>query len=133
MYSKYKKKNKVSKVKTYFDSRIKEKEIKTVYTTAFDKITKGRTSIGKYDNYKITKIIDNKNIDHIVYDNELVRLNFGYSLTWKWIYLNTSSAVKMDMNRYSSVVLKYDGKSFKIYDIIDKGLFNYANQYTRDF
>lgn len=133
MFTQYTKKSKISKVKKYFDSKFKDADIKKVYTTAFDKITKGKTAIGKYEKYNISKIIDNPNQKNIVIDNEFVTLNFGYTLKWRWKYLNANSAVNMSMNRYSSIKLRYDGQKFMIYDIIDNGLFNYANQYTRDF
>ena len=94
---------------------------------------KGRTSIGEYNNYKITKIIDNKEEPNMVISDELVKINFGYVLTWRWKYIGANSAVKMSMNRYSSVTLKVKDDSFVIHNVEDSGLFNYASQYTRDF
>ena len=133
MYNNYKKKKKVSTIKKYFDSKFTTKDLNKIYKTAFKKITKGRTQIGEYNSYKITKMIDNPEEDNVVKSNEYIRISFGYTLNWKWKYLLGDSAVKMSMNRYSSVVLKYDGQNFKFYDIIDNHLFDYANQYTRDF
>ena len=49
------------------------------------------------------------------------------------IYISANSAVKMSMNRYSSIILRYDGENFKIHKIVDPGLFDYVSQYTRDF
>ena len=133
MYINYKSKKKVSTVKKYFDSKFKTKDINKIYKTAFNKITKGRTQIGEYNNYKISKIIDRPGVENVVKSNEFIVLNFGYTLNWKWKFLKGDSSVKMTMNRYSSICLKYDGKNFVIYDIIDNGLFNIANQYIRDF
>lgn len=132
MYTQYTKNSKVSKIRKYFDSRISDSDIKKVYTKAFDKISKGKTSIGKYDKYSMSKVVDGKK-ESKIHDNEFVTINFGYTLKWRWKFLNADSAVNMSMNRYSSIKLKYDGQKFTIYDIIDEGLFNYANQYTRDF
>ena len=94
---------------------------------------KGRTNIGEYNNYSLTKIIDNKDDPNMVLSDELIKLNFGYTLKWRWKYRGANSAVRMSMNRYSSVTLKVVGDSFLIHDVEDSGLFNYASQYTRDF
>ena len=133
MYSEYNKGSKMSEVKKYFDEDVMDSEIKLYYKTGFDKMKKGRTNIGEYNNYKFTKIIDNKNDPNMVLSDELIKLNFGYTLTWRWKYRGANSAVRMSMNRYSSVTLKVKDESFVIHDIEDSGLFNYASQYTRDF
>lgn len=133
MYSEYTKGSKMSVVKKYFDEDVMDSEIKLYYKTGFDKMKKGRTNIGEYNNYSLTKIIDNKDDPNMVLSDELIKLNFGYTLKWRWKYRGANSAVRMSMNRYSSVTLKVVGDSFLIHDVEDSGLFNYASQYTRDF
>jgi len=133
MYKNFKNKKNVSTVKKYFSDEFTTSDINKVYKTSFNKITKGLTSIGEFNNYSISKIIDNKNEKSIINSDEFITVNFGYTLNWRWKYISANSAVKMSMNRYSSIMLKVDGDSFKIYDIIDIGLFNYADRYTRDF
>ncbi len=133
LYTEYKNKSNVSKVKIYFDDNMSDEDINKIYKTAFDKITKGRTDIGEFNNYSITSIINNKNEKNYVVTDEIITLNFGYSLSWRWKYVKANSAVNMSMNRYSSIMLKYKDDEFKIYKVIDNGLFDYASQYTRDF
>ena len=133
MYSEYTKGSKIDSVKKYFDEEVMDSEIKLYYKTGFDKMKKGRTNIGEYNKYKITKIIDNKNEPSLVISDDLITLNFGYVLKWRWKYYRFDSAVRMYMNRYSSITLKVKDDSFLIYNVDDGGLFNYSSQYTRDF
>ena len=133
MYKNYRNKKNVSTVKKYFYDEFTTSDINKIYKTSFKKITKGLTSIGEFNNYNISNIVDNKKEKSYIESDEIITVNFGYTLKWRWKYINADSAVKMSMNRYSSIMLKYDGQKFAIYDIIDNGLFNYANQYTRDF
>ena len=133
LYTEYKKKSNVSKVKGYFDESFTESDINKIYKTAFDKITKGRTDIGEFNSYNITAIRDSEKEKSLVLNDELIKVGFGYSLSWKWKYISANSAVKMSMNRYSSIILRYDGENFKIHKIVDPGLFDYVSQYTRDF
>ena len=133
IYTEYKNKSKVDKIKGFFDENVSSDEIDKIYNTSMKKITKGRTEIGEFNSYNITSIVDSKKESSKVITDELLTINFGYSLSWKWKYINANSAVKMSMNRYSSIMLKYDGENFKIYKVIDPGLFDYVSQYTRDF
>jgi len=125
--------SKIDSVKKYFDEEVMDSEIKLYYKTGFDKMKKGRTNIGEYNKYKITKIIDNKNEPSLVISDDLITLNFGYVLKWRWKYYRFDSAVRMYMNRYSSITLKVKDDSFLIYNVDDGGFFNYSSQYTRDF
>ena len=133
MYNSYYNKENVSNVMKFFDKKYEENDVKEYYTKSFNKISTGLTSIGKYQNYKISSIIDKPVDPCVVVTDELIKVNFGYTLKWKWKYSGANSSVKMSMNRYSSIVLKVMGDSFVIYDVSDSGLFNYTSQYTRDF
>ncbi len=133
MYTGYSKKDDISNYMKYFDESFKVDDVKNYYSKGFKKISTGLTSIGKFQSYKITNIIDNEEEPSIIINDELIKVNFGYSLSWKWKFAGANSAVKMNMNRYSSLVLKVKDDSFVIYEVPDIGLFNYTSQYTRDF
>lgn len=133
MYNGYSKKDDVSNYMKYFDESFDESNVKYYYKTSFKKISTGLTSIGKFQSYKITNIIDNVEEPSLIISDELINVNFGYTLSWKWKFNGANSAVKMSMNRYSSIVLKIHDDSFVVYEVPDVGLFNYTSQYTRDF
>lgn len=133
MYSGYSKKDDVSNYMKYFDESFDESNVKYYYSKSFKKISTGLTSIGKFQNYKITNIVDNLEEPSLIISDELINVSFGYTLSWKWKFNGADSAVKMSMNRYSSIVLKIQDDSFVVYEVPDVGLFNYTSQYTRDF
>lgn len=133
MWTSYYNKKSIDSVMKYFDEKYTESDVKTYYSKSFKNIRTGLTTIGEFKSYKINNIVDNPNEPSLILNDELIRVNFGYSLNWKWKYLGADSAVRMSMNRYSTLVLKIKDDSFVIYDIPDVGLFNYANRYTRDF
>ena len=133
MYSSYSKKVDVKEMMKYFDESFTEDDVKQYYSKSFKKISTGLTSIGKFQNYKISKMVDNPDDESIILSDELIKVNFGYTLKWNWKWRGATSSIKMNMNRYSSIVLKVKDDSFVIYEIPDVGLFNYSNRYTRDF
>ena len=111
----------------YFDSSVKTEDIKQIYTAAFDKITDA-TSTYPYHDMKVTEVVPSKKTQSTVYSEDIILVNFGYKLEYSYIW-----DIDYDMKRYSSIILKKDGESFKIYKITDIGLFNYQNMFTNDY
>ena len=132
LYYEYKNNNDLSVMKSYFSDDVSEEKIRKYCNEYFDKISKGTSSISSNYDYRIVRIIDNPNESSIVSGNDVVTVNFGYELSWKW-KSSGSSSLNRNMTRYSSIRLKIVGDSFKIFAIVDEGLFGYSSYYTRDF
>ena len=130
MYKEYVAGSDVSSVAKYFDSSVSQETIDSCYKSGFNSLTRG-TSNYKYVNYVMTDVVDRKNYQNYVSTNEIITLNFGYTLNWNWEFPSASEL--RTMNRYSSIRLKKDGDSWKIYDVTDTRLFSYSNQYTKNF
>lgn len=130
MYKEYVAGSDVSSITKYFDSSVSQETIEQCYKNGFETLTRG-TSNYKYVNYVMTDVVDRKNYQNYVSTNEIVTLNFGYTLNWNWEFPSANEL--RTMNRYSSIRLKKDGDTWKIYDVTDTRLFSYSNQYTKNF
>lgn len=130
MYNEYVAGSDVSNVKKYFDSSVSDEVINSCYKKAFDSLTNA-SSTYKNTDFVMTNIVDRKSSQNYVSTNEIITLNFGYTLNWN--YNSSSSSFPRTMNRYSSIRLKKDGDSWKIYNVTDTRLFSYSSQYTKNF
>ena len=61
--------------------------------------------------------------------DELIGVNFGYKLSWHYKLADWNQ----DMTRFSSIILKKTDKGYKIYKLIDEGLFTECNNFTKDW
>ena len=128
MYLNYTYKKDVSTVKKFFADNMDLNQINVYYKQAFDSIS-GESRVYKNSNFNIVKISNNPNETNYVSANDIITINFGYTLSWLWNFMNETDT----MNRYSSIRLKYQDGNFLIYEITDEKLFTWANQYTHDF
>ncbi len=128
IYKDYTNKVDVSEVKEkYFDSSVDINDINKYYTESM----KSLTSSDNY-NYQMIEVIPRDGKENYVFGDDLIYLNFGYKLTWKWALTKTYIWDK-DMTRWSNIYLKVDGDSFKIYLVPDEKLFSWANQFNHDY
>lgn len=130
MYKEYINGSDVSVVKKFFDDSMDINQINSYYKSSFDSLTKGSSGY-KYINYNMISIKKRDNENMYVSKNDVITLNFGYTLTWNWDFSMANEL--RTMKRWSNIRLKIVGDSFKIYDVTDTKLFSYSNQYTNDF
>ncbi len=129
MYTSYVGKENVSDVASkYFDSSVDINNVDVYYNQSLGKI--GDKS---EKDFKILEVIAREEKPNYVLTDELIQLNFGYKLSWIYAPTYSSKENPKEMTRYSKIVLKYDGSSFKIYDVLDSKLFSYANYFTNDY
>lgn len=117
----------VSEVRKYFDGSIDTDAISTYYKNMANLYT-GSSGYKNVD-IKMTQIIQRKDAQNYISANNVITLNFGYSVSWMWTLMKTDRS----MDRYSSIRLKVDGDSFKIYQVTDENLFKTLNYFTNDF
>ncbi len=128
IYKDYTNKVDVSEVKEkYFDSSVDINDINKYYTESMKSLTSGDNY-----NYQMIEVIPRDGKENYVFGDDLIYLNFGYKLTWKWALTKTYIWDK-DMTRWSNIYLKVDGDSFKIYLVPDEKLFSWANQFNHDY
>lgn len=128
MYTSYISGENVSDVATkYFDSSVDINNVDVYYTQSFSKIVDNTDK-----NHTLLEVINGKKSNYIL-TNDLIQLNFGYKLSWIYDPTYSSTDRLRTMTRYSKIILKYDGTSFKIYDVQDERLFSYANYFTLDY
>ncbi len=130
MYKEYIAGSDISSVTKYFDTSVSNETIESCYKSGFNSLTKGSSGY-KYVNYVMTNVVDSKNKKNYISSNDVITLNFGYTLNWNWEFGYANDL--RTMNRYSSIALKKDGDSWKIYDVTDSKLFSYSSQYTKNF
>lgn len=118
----------LSEIRKYFDDSIDTDTI-NIYYKNMATMFKGSSGY-KNINLKMTSIIARPETINYISANDVISLNFGYTLNWTW---NFSMGGPRDMHRYSSIRLKTDGDSFKIYQVTDEKLFSWLNNFTHDF
>ena len=129
MYKDYVNKVPFEEVKTkYFDESVTEEDAKLVYTESFDKIIKSSTSGYNYHDFSLTEVVPSKKKQSVIYGDDILLINFGYRLQWYFILKSPD-----DMKKLSSIALKKDGDSFKIYKVTDMNLFTYTNSFTNEY
>ena len=128
MYASYIAKENVSDVASkYFDSSVDINNIDLYYTQAFSQLVSGNEK-----DHKMLEVVSREDGPNKVLASDLIQLNFGYKLSWLYDYTYSADDLR-EMTRYSKMILKYDGSSFKIYDVQDTKLFSYSNQFTDDY
>lgn len=129
MYTSYVGKENVSDVASkYFDSSVDINNVDVYYNQSLGKIGDNSEK-----DFKILEVIAREGSPNYVLTDELIQLNFGYKLSWIYAPSYSSKENPKEMTRYSKIILKYDGSSFKIYDVLDTRLFSYANYFTSDY
>lgn len=117
----------LSEIRKYFDDSIDTDTINVYYKNMAGMLSE---SSGKITNLKMTNVVARKDALNYVSTNDVITLNFGYTVNWTWVFLGNNN---YSMDRYSSVRLKVDGDSFKIYQVTDDKIFSWLNQFTNDF
>ncbi len=112
----------------YFDSSVTDEDVKLAYTDSFDKLIQSSVAAYKYHDFSLTEVVPSKKQESVIYGDDIILVNFGYRLQWYYV-MNFEN----NMKRLSSIALKKDGDSFKIYRVTDIGLFNFTNSFTRDY
>jgi hypothetical protein len=128
MYASYLGKENVSDVASkYFDNSVDINNIDLYYNQSFSKL------IGKNEvDFKMLEVV-NGSSSSLVLTDELIQVNFGYKLAWTHDYSSILTDELREMTRYSKIILKYDGASFKIYDVLDTKSFSYNSHYTEEY
>ena len=132
MYREYKNGSDVSKIKYLFDEKNTDEVIKKYYKNGFDKISQGTSSSSENINFELTDVIKGNDTNYVIGD-DLIDISFGYKLKWQWHVKGYSSKINKDLRRYSGIRLKIDGDTFKIYDVLDTGLYSISNEYMKEF
>ncbi len=117
----------LSVIRKYFDDSVDSDTI-NIYYKNMASLYKATASKNK--NIRMTQIIERKGSSNYINSNDIIALNFGYTVNWTWAYLN---GFNYTMNRYSHMRLKVDGDSFKIYQVTDEKIFSWLNNFTKDF
>ena len=132
MYEEYDDDNDVNKIKYLFDDKFNNEQIKGYYNKGFNNISKGTSSSSENIEFVFDSYRNGKDKNYIVSD-DLIDISFGYRLEWYWHIKGYKSKVYKYMTRYSGIRLKATDDGFKIYDVLDKGLFNLANEYLKEY
>lgn len=122
----------VSEIKKYFDDSLTIDTIDSYYTDGTKKII--TESTGKNTNIKMTNIETWENEDCYVSTNDIITLNFQYTVNWVYDWNHKSiSPSSHTMKKRSNIRLKYVNNEFKIVDVLDSKLFSYINYFTQEF
>ena len=128
MYASYIAKENVSDVASkYFDSSVDINNVDVYYNQSFKQLVTSNEI-----NHQLLEVVTREDGPNKVLSDELIQLNFGYKLSWLYDYTYSSDQLR-EMTRYSKMILKYDGSSFKIYDVQDTKLFSYSNYFTNEY
>lgn len=117
----------ISEIRKYFDDSIDADTINVYYKNIANMYT--GSSGYKNVNIKMTQIVPKKDSLDFISTNDVITLYFGYTVNWTWSFMKSNHS----MDRNSSIRLKIDGDSFKIYQITDEKLFSWLNQFTNEF
>ena len=80
-------------------------------------------------NFNLTKVKSRSDGDTFwVTDNKMV-VNFDYELTWEYLLTHSIYSTK----RHSNILLSKEDDDFKIYTLIDTGLFTESNNFTQEW
>ena len=132
MYREYVNGSDTSKIRYLFDEKNTDDTINKYYKNGFNKIKEGTSKSSENINYSISEIVKG-NDDNYILSDDIIDISFGYKLEWKWHVKGYKSGVNKNMRRYSGIRLKIVDNTFKIYDILDSGLFTVNNEYMKEF
>ena len=81
------------------------------------------------DNFRISTVVKNEDYPICYVSDDVVLVNFKYQLQWHYKLANWNESLK----RKSYILLQKDKTGYKLYKVMDEGLFNHVNSFTKEW
>lgn len=81
------------------------------------------------DNFRISTVVKNEDYPICYVSDDVVLVNFKYQLQWHYKLADWDESLK----RKSYILLQKDKTGYKLYKVMDEGLFNHVNSFTKEW
>ena len=88
-----------------------------------------KKSSGGNDNFRMSTVVKNEDYPICYVSDDVVLVNFKYQLQWHYKLANWNESLK----RKSYILLQKDKTGYKLYKVMDEGLFNHVNSFTKEW
>lgn len=88
-----------------------------------------KKSSGGNDNFHMSTVVKNEDYPICYVSDDVVLVNFKYQLQWHYKLADWNESLK----RKSYILLQKDKTGYKLYKVMDEGLFSHVNSFTKEW